>query len=91
MECATFGCETRGKTCMDEKLIRFRKQNLANSISYMHGICSLYLFSRTFLSGVIFFISSLGFPRFLKSVKCQDYCLTQSNFADTSFGAKLFT
>lgn len=48
MECATFGCETGGKTCMDEKVIRFRKQNVANSISYMHGICSLYLFSRTF-------------------------------------------
>ena len=37
-----------GKTCMDEKVIRFRKQNVGNSISYMHGICSLYLFSRTF-------------------------------------------
>ena len=27
MHCTAFGCETRAKTCMDEKVIRFRKQN----------------------------------------------------------------
>ena len=59
MQCAPFGCETRAKNCMDE-VIRFRKQNLANSIGFKHGICSVYLF----LSGVIFFMYSWGFPEF---------------------------
>ena len=37
MQCAEVECETRKNTGIDEKVISFRKQNVANSISYKQG------------------------------------------------------
>jgi len=84
MQCAEVGCETRKSTGIDEKVISFRKQNVANSISYKQGnaqcISKLISLCRHLLS-----ICDLGVSRIILSAKVKGGdCASLNYFAYTS-------